>query len=209
MSIKKKLIKEFKKYNISLDLLDNYEEFGVKNGKIYYLRDGIKEKYIECNENYGLRLNKTKEKKIRLEMIDYTSYPYEKYFLKDIKQNKKFFNSLYNIQTGGSRSLPVVLRDQKKEEKKLDVSKEAPATLVPHSAHPAPPVAPPAHLPAPPAVPAPAAPVVPIITGQKQNEIKNQSIVKFLKNNYGIQSSLNAPNINFTENQTKLIDNAT
>ena len=106
MSIKHILIKKFTKYKIPLSLLDNYEEFGIKKGKVYYQENGIKEKFIKINTECGLRLHKDKNKKIRLQMINYNKNPTEKKFLKNIIKdtNSDFYNILYTnkLQIGGS-----------------------------------------------------------------------------------------------------------
>ena len=103
MSIRKNLIKLFNKYNLPIDLLDNYEEFGVKNGKIFYQQNGIKDKYIKFNSEYGIRLHKDKNKKIRLQLIKYNSNPIKKIFFKNISKNSnsEYYNILYNQQLGG------------------------------------------------------------------------------------------------------------
>ena len=105
MSIRKSLIKLFNKYNLPIDLLDNYEEFGIKKGKVYYQQNGIREKYIIFNTDYGLRLHKDKNKKIRLQMVKYNSFPNKKEFLKNIVKDtdSEFYNILYNNhQHGGA-----------------------------------------------------------------------------------------------------------
>jgi len=106
MSIKHILIKKFTKYKIPLSLLDNYEEFGIKKGKVYYQQNGIKEKFIKINTECGLRLHKDKDKKIRLQMINYNKNPTEKKFVKNIIKDtdSDFYNILYTnkLQIGGS-----------------------------------------------------------------------------------------------------------
>ena len=107
MSIRKNLIKLFNKYNLPIDLLDNYEEFGVKNGKIFYQQNGIKDKYIKFNSEYGIRLHKDKNKKIRLQLIKYNSNPIKKVFFKNISKhsNSEYYNILYNNhQLGGAET---------------------------------------------------------------------------------------------------------
>jgi hypothetical protein len=105
MSIRKRLIKLFNKYNLPIDLLDNYEEFGIEKGKVYYQQNGIREKYIRFNIEYGLRLHKDKNKKIGLQIVKNNIFPTKKEFLKNIVKdiNSEFYNILYNNhQYGGA-----------------------------------------------------------------------------------------------------------
>lgn len=120
MSIRKNLIKLFNKYNLPIDLLDNYEEFGVKNGKVFYQQNGIKDKYIKFNSEFGIRLHKDRNKKIRLQLIKYNSNPIKKVFFKNISKhsNSEYYNILYNNhQLGGAETKGQTKRETKGETK--------------------------------------------------------------------------------------------
>ena len=88
--IKKKLIKEFDKYDLDKNILRDYT-FNLKNKKIVYLNDNKINKFIKFNNNTGVRLKRNDKGKFRLQIIDINSEPL----------NGKFIEQLGGTQPSG------------------------------------------------------------------------------------------------------------
>ena len=63
--IRKKLLKEFNKYNLDESILDNYN-FKIKDRKFVYIKDNKNNNFIDIGNNKGVRLKRNSEKKFGL-----------------------------------------------------------------------------------------------------------------------------------------------
>jgi hypothetical protein len=93
--IRKKLIKEFNKYNLDKNILDNYN-FEIINKKFVYIKDNKKYNFIEIDDNKGVRLKRNSEKKFRLQILDTDSKKYNAKFLEDMVGGTKTIDNFFD-----------------------------------------------------------------------------------------------------------------
>lgn len=95
--IKKKLIKEFDKYDLDKNILRDYT-FDVKNKKIVYLNDNKINKFIKFNNNSGVRLKRNDKGKFRLQIININSEPLNGQFIEQLGGTKPIIPSIDTLK---------------------------------------------------------------------------------------------------------------
>jgi len=81
--IRKKLLKEFNKYNLDESILDNYN-FKIKDRKFVYIKDNKNNNFIDIGNNKGVRLKRNSERKFKLQILDTNSKKKNAVFLEEL-----------------------------------------------------------------------------------------------------------------------------